>query len=124
MPHLLEVFVHAGGQCSHLVGELGQRGGVAFGELADAAGEGLKGAVKLALNCGGEGGQPFVVHDEGLDVGLGVRGVFRINERLDDLGVDEVADAEFIARGPEGRIEVGFLDGHLSRSCLVKGLRD
>ena len=49
-----------------------------FGELTDAAGEGLRDAVQLALHGGGECGQPFVVHDEGLDVGLGERGVFGV----------------------------------------------
>jgi hypothetical protein len=51
---LFEVFVHPGGECRHFVGELWQRGGVAFGQLADAAGEGLRDAVQLALHGGGE----------------------------------------------------------------------
>ena len=72
------MFVHAGGERRHFVGELRQRGGVAFGELADAPGEGLRHAVQLALQGGGEGGQPFVVHHEGLDVGLGERRVFGV----------------------------------------------
>ena len=38
--HPFEMSVHAGREGSHFVGELRQRGGVAFGELADAAGEG------------------------------------------------------------------------------------
>jgi len=43
------VSVPAGGEHRHFIGELGQRGGVAFGELTDAAGEGLRDAVQLAL---------------------------------------------------------------------------
>ena len=92
------MFVHAGGERRHCVGELRQRGGVAFGELADAAGEGLRHAVQLALHGGGEGGQPFVVHDEGLDVGLGERGVFGV-----ELGF------EVVLRGLEPGLGIGLL---------------
>ena len=92
------MFVHAGGECRHFVGELRQRSGVAFGELADAPGEGLRDAVQLALHGGGEGGQPFVVHDEGLDVGLGERGVFGV-----ELGF------EIVLRGLETDLGVGLL---------------
>jgi hypothetical protein len=52
----------------HFVGELRQRAGVALGELADAAGERLRDTVELALHCGGEGVQPLIVNDEGLDL--------------------------------------------------------
>jgi hypothetical protein len=53
----------------------GSGGGVAFGELADAADEGLRDTVQLALHSSGEGGQPLVVHHKGLDFVLGERGV-------------------------------------------------
>ena len=68
--------VHAGGERGHFVGELRQRRGVAFGELADAAGEGLRDAVQFALHGGGNRGQPFVVHHERLDFVLGELRVF------------------------------------------------
>ena len=82
----------------HFVGELRQRGGVAFGELADAAGEGLRDAVQLALHGGGDGGQPFVVHHEGLDFVLGERGVFGV-----ELGF------EVVLRGLSRALSVGLL---------------
>ena len=65
------MFVHAGGERRHFAGELRQRAGVAFGQLADAPGERLRHAVQFALHRSGEGGQPFVVHDESLDLVLG-----------------------------------------------------
>jgi hypothetical protein len=92
------VFVHFGGQFGHFIGELRQRGGVAFGELADAAGEGLRDAVQLALHGGGEGGQPFVVHHEGLMSVLGERGVFGV-----ELGF------QVVLRGLEPGLGVGLL---------------
>ena len=57
---------------------LRQRRGVAFGELADAAGEGLRDAVQFALHGGGERGQPFVVHHQRLDLVLGELGVLGV----------------------------------------------
>ena len=81
-PHPFEVLIHAASERGHFVGELRQRGGVAFGELADAASEGLRDAVEFALHGGGEGGQPFVVHDERLDFVLGELGVFGIELRI------------------------------------------
>ena len=90
--------VHAGGERRHFVGELRQRGGVAFGELADAAGEGLRDAVELALHGGGNRGQPFVVHHERLDFVLGELGVFGV-----ELGV------EVFLRGFEPGLGVGLL---------------
>ena len=77
------MFVHAGGERGDFVGELWQRRGVAFGELADAAGEGLRDAVEFALHGGGERGQPFVIHHERLDLVLGELGVLGV-----ELGVE------------------------------------
>jgi hypothetical protein len=67
---------HPVGELFDFIRELRQRAGVAFGKLADAAGEGLRDAVKLALHGGGEGGEPLVVHDERLDFVLGQLGIF------------------------------------------------
>ena len=67
------------------VGELRQRGGVAFGQLADAASERLRDAVQLALHIGGEGGQPFVVHDERLNLLHGELRVFRGHVSIESL---------------------------------------
>jgi hypothetical protein len=47
------------GEFFHLVHDLRERGGVAFGEQADAAGEGLGDTVEFALDGRGEGGEPF-----------------------------------------------------------------
>jgi hypothetical protein len=77
------VLVHFGRQRGHFIGELWQRGGVAFGELADAAGEGLGDAVQLALHGGGEGSEPFIIHDEGLDLGLGEFGILVVGEPVE-----------------------------------------
>ena len=46
--------------------------------VVGTAGEGLGDAVQFALHGGGNGGQPFVVHDEGLDFVLGEGGVFGV----------------------------------------------
>ena len=51
--------------------ELRQRCGIAVGQLADAAGEGLRDAVQFGLHGGGKRGQPFVLHHQRLDLGLG-----------------------------------------------------
>ena len=101
--------IDLGGEGRHLKGELRQRCGVAFGELADAAGEGLRDAVELALHGGGKSGQPFVVYHEGLDVGLGERGV---------LGVELCF--EVVLRGLEPGLGVGLLVEQ--RGVGVKGL--
>ena len=90
--------IHTGGERGHFVGELRQWGGVAFGELTDTAGEGLRDAVELALHGGGKSGQPFVVHDDGLDLGLGERGVLGV-----ELGF------EIVLRGLEPGFGVGLL---------------
>ena len=71
------------GEFFHLVHDLRERGGVAFGEQADAAGEGLGDTVQLALDGRGEGGEPFVVHDEGLDLGLGELRVLLVGELIE-----------------------------------------
>lgn len=63
--------VHTGGERGHFVGELRQRGGVAFGQLADAPGERLRDAVKFALHGRDQRAQPFVLHHESLDFILG-----------------------------------------------------
>ena len=52
------MFIHAGSERGHFISELRQRSGVAFGELADAAGERLRDAVQLALHGGGNRCQP------------------------------------------------------------------
>ena len=67
--------VDAGGEGGDFALQLRERGRVAFGELADAAGEGLRHAVELALHGGGEGGQPLVLDDEGFEFVGGERGV-------------------------------------------------
>ena len=64
------MFIYPGGESLHFAGELQQRGGVAFGELVDAAGEGLRYAVEFALHGGGQRGQPLVIHHEQLDLAL------------------------------------------------------
>ena len=96
------MFVHAGGERRYFVDELRERAGIAVGELADAAGEGLRDAVEFALHGGGEGGEPFVVHDEGLDIVLAELAVFG-----GDLG-DEGG-----LRGLELGADVGFLLGEV-----------
>lgn len=45
-----KMFIDSGGERRHFLGELRQRRGVAFGQLADVAGEGLRHAVQLRLN--------------------------------------------------------------------------
>ena len=144
----------------YLIYDLRERGGVAVGQQADAAGEGLGDAVQLALDGLAEGGELFVVHDEGLDLGLGKLRVLLIGKLVERglgvadgffefgfLGVElepllghEVAGpalvlglkqheqdvvivlggihaaAQLVARGPEGGVEVGFLDGHEERA--------
>ena len=103
--------VHAGGERRHFVGELRQRGGVAFGELADAAGEGLRDAVQFALHGGGDRGQPFVIHHEGLDFVLGERGVFGV-----ELGF------EVFLRGFEPGLGVGLLVEQVRRILRGPGV--
>ena len=72
--------------------------GVAFGEFADAASEGLRDAVELALHGGLDAGQPFVVHHKGLDFCLGERGVLGV-----ELGF------KIVLRGLEPGSGVGLL---------------
>ena len=55
----------------NFIDELRQRSGVAFGELTNAAGEGLRNAIQFALHGGGKCGKPFVIHHEGLDLSFG-----------------------------------------------------
>ena len=89
---------HFGLQFGHLACKLRQRGGIAFGQLADASGEGLRDAVQFPLHSGGEGGQPLVVHHKRLDLGLGELAIFR-----GDLF------REGFLRGLELRAGAGFL---------------
>ena len=77
------MLIHTVGQRRHFIDDLRQRGGVAVGELADAAGEGLGDAVQLALHGGGEAGQPFVVHHQGLDLGLAELWVVVVSEGIE-----------------------------------------
>ena len=70
--------VHLSLQLRYLVGHLRQRGFVAFGQFLHALGEGLADAVHLAVDGGIERGEPFVVHDQRLDFGLGELGIFGI----------------------------------------------
>ena len=67
----MEVRVYPRSEHRYLVGELWQRGGVAFGQFADAAGQGLRHTVQLALYGSGQVGHPFVVYHQGLDLRLG-----------------------------------------------------
>ena len=76
--HFLEMGVDLGGELLHLVHDLWERGGVAVGELADAADEGLGNAVEFALDGLTQSGEPFVIHDEGLDLGLAELRVFLV----------------------------------------------
>ena len=62
---------------------LRQRRGVAFGQLADAAGEGLRDAIQLALHGGGEARQPLVVHHQRLDLVLGELGVLVVGQLVE-----------------------------------------
>ena len=90
--------VHFGGEGGDFIDDLRQRGGVAVGEQTDAAGEGLGDAVQLALDSCGEGGEPFVVHDQALDLGLAELRVFLVGEKVErGLGV------------ADGLFEFGFL---------------
>ena len=59
------------------------RGFVAFGQFLHALGEGLADAVHLAVDGGVERGEPFVVHHQRLDLGLGELGVVGVG-----LGVE------------------------------------
>ena len=51
--HLFKVPVHASGEIRHFIGQLWHRRGVAFGELSDAPGEGLRDAIQFALHMSG-----------------------------------------------------------------------
>ena len=94
--------IHLGGEGGDFVSEQRQGHSVAFGELANAASEGLGDAVEFALDGGGEGGEPLVIHDEGLDFVLGELGVFRQGELVEGfLGL------------AEGALEFGFLGSEL-----------
>ena len=62
---------------------LRQRGLVAFGQFLHALGERLADAVHLAVDGGVEGGEPFVVHHQRLDLGLGELGILGVG-----LGVE------------------------------------
>lgn len=76
MSHSFQVSVHAGRKRFHLGCDFGQRRGITFGQLADAAGERLRDAVQFDLHGGAYRGQPFVIHDELLDFVLGQLRVF------------------------------------------------
>lgn len=65
----------AGLQFRDAVSHLWQRAFVAFGQLANAAGQGLADAVHFAVNGGVEGGEPFFFDEQGLDLGLAQRRV-------------------------------------------------
>ena len=92
------------------IDDLRQWGGVAVGEEADAAGEGLGDAVQLALHGGGNGGEPFIIDDEGLDLGLGELRVFLVGQQIErGLGI------------ADGFFELGFLVAELEP--LAQGFR-
>ena len=93
--------LHPAGQLRHLIHKPGQRSGIAFGQLADAAGESLRDAVQLTLHGGGNRRQPFVVHHESLDFVLGESGIFGV-----DLGF------EVFLRGFETGLGVDLLIEH------------
>lgn len=78
------------GELFDFVGELRQWAGVAFGELADAAGEGLGDMVEFALHGGGEGG----------DLSFSLAGGFReIRERWRQEGEVAHGHSKFPAKG-------------------------
>ena len=103
--------VHFGGEDSDVIDELRQRRSVTVGENADAAGEGLRDVVQFALHGGGEGGQPFVVHHEDLDFGLGELWILFVSELI-ERGL-RVADGAF---------EIGLLGAELEPFAEDGGL--
>jgi hypothetical protein len=89
-------------QRGDLAGLLRHGGLVAFGKFVHALGKGLADSVHLAVDGGMEGGEPFVVHDQRLDLSLGERGVFGVS-----LSVE---------------VGLGILQGALEVSLLVAEL--
>ena len=75
--------VHLRFQLGHAADHLRQRGFVAFGQFLHALGELLADAVHLAVDGGIERGEPFVVHHQRLDLGLGELGILGVG-----LGVE------------------------------------
>jgi hypothetical protein len=68
------VAIDTGGERLHFFRQPGQRCGVAFGQLPDAAGQRLADAIQFALDAGVQGAQPLVLHHQGLDLGRGELG--------------------------------------------------
>lgn len=95
--------LHAAGEDLDLPRELRKWHRVALGELADAAGEGLRDAIQLALERCSERSQPLVVDDERLDLLLG---------QLRVLGVELVVE-----------VLLGLLELGLGVSLLVEERR-
>src|SRR5690554_704736 len=69
----------------YLPGDGGQRFGVALFQFLDPVGQLLGDAFDFRLNAGLEGGEPFVLHDQGFDLGFGQFGVlleYRLIQRF------------------------------------------
>ena len=94
------MFVHTGGERGDFAGKFRQRRGVAFGQLPDASGEGLRDAIQFGLHGSSECGQPFVVHHQRLDFVSSKLAVF-----LGDLGLQRLRGVFDLLVG------VGFLFG-------------
>jgi len=55
------MFIHSGAQGIDLSGQRCNWRGIAFGQLLDAPGQGLRHAVEFGLHADGERAQPFVL---------------------------------------------------------------
>ena len=75
--------IDLGGQCGHIGAELWERRGVAFGKQANAPGQTLPHRLELVADAGTDGGQPFVLDDEGAYIGGVQCGVFGICLRIE-----------------------------------------
>ncbi|MNW02190.1 hypothetical protein D3C71_1979390 [compost metagenome] len=59
---------HTTGKGCDLIGELRQRGVVAFAKLSNAASQSLGDTIKLTLYGNSQNSQPFIVHHQGFDL--------------------------------------------------------
>ena len=73
---------HLGGKVGHLAGQHRQRCLVPFGQFLDALGQRLADAIHFAVDVGVNGGEPFVLDDQRLDVGLAELGVLGVGKRV------------------------------------------